>query len=162
MSYVDLHLHLLPGVDDGARDLNESLRHATRLAGEGTHEAVVTPHVGSPGFDVDVGSLSQRTAALQTAIDDQGIDLCLHTGGELHPSQAAKRSADELELIAQGPPGSRWVLLEVPFDGLDERFLETAALLRERGFGAVIAHPERAAGLLWDGMPLLRKLVKSG
>ncbi|MBV9309946.1 MAG: hypothetical protein JOZ73_03900 [Solirubrobacterales bacterium] len=86
----------------------------------------------------------------------------MHTGGELHPSQAAKRSADELELIAQGPPGSRWVLLEVPFDGLDESFLETAALLRERGFGAVIAHPERAAGLLWDGMPLLRKLVKSG
>jgi protein-tyrosine phosphatase len=162
VSYVDLHLHLLPGVDDGARDVEDSLRHAAKLAREGTHEALVTPHVAHPFYDVEVGSLPQRTAELQRAIARAGIGLRLHSGGELHPQRAAQLSPRELDLVAQGPPGSRWVLLEVPFDGIDRPFLESAAIIRRRGFGLVIAHPERAAGLLWDGMPLLRKLVSSG
>ena len=45
MSYVDLHLHLLPGVDDGAQDEAASLAHARRLAAEGVREVTVTPHV---------------------------------------------------------------------------------------------------------------------
>ena len=162
MSYVDLHLHLLPGVDDGARDLRESLRHAAKLSREGTHEALVTPHVAHPSYDVEVGSLSRRTAELQRAIECEGIRLRLHPGGEIHPQRAAALSARELDLVAQGPPGSRWVLLEAPFDGIDQRFIETAGSIRARGFRLVIAHPERATGLLWDGMPRLRTLVASG
>ena len=51
---VDIHLHLLPGIDDGPGTLDASLEHAARMAAAGVREAVVTPHVGHPQFDVAV------------------------------------------------------------------------------------------------------------
>ena len=68
MSYVDLHLHLLPGVDDGPPDEAASLVHAERLAREGVHEATVTPHIGHPDYPLDVATIAERTRALQAAI----------------------------------------------------------------------------------------------
>src|SRR5206468_1900720 len=123
MSYVDLHLHLLPGVDDGARDERESLDHAARMVKAGVREALVTPHVGHPTYPLDVATIPAHTAALQAALDGAGIALCLHAGGEIHPDAAASLGAAELRVLAQGPPGARWVLAEVPFAGVDEAFL---------------------------------------
>src|SRR3954465_9429139 len=162
MSHVDLHLHLLPGVDDGARDERASLEHAARMERDGVREAVCTPHIGHPLFPVDVGELAERTAALQSALRSAGIGLRVHPGGEIHPDVAESLSAAELRLIAQGPAGSRWVLAEVPFGGVDEGFLAGCRSIRGHGFGLVIAHPERAAGLLDGGLTLLRDELRAG
>jgi protein-tyrosine phosphatase len=160
MSYVDLHLHLLPGVDDGARDERESLEHATRMAMEGVREAVVTPHIGLERFPLDPLTIPARTLALQARLDRAGIPLRLHPGGEIHAS--ARLTAAELDAIAQGPAGARWVLYEVPFDGIDDVFLEGCRAIREHGFGVVIAHPERAAGLLPGGLARLGEELAAG
>lgn len=162
MSYVDLHLHLLPGVDDGARTEAEALTYAARMAADGVRRATVTPHVAHPRFRFDVRSLPERVRHLQRRLDDAGIPVRLQAGGELHPSGAAELSDAELQLVAQGPPDSRWVLLEVPFAGIDACFLATARAVAAKGFGLVIAHPERAAGLLSSGLPLLRTLLREG
>ena len=162
MSHVDLHLHLLPGVDDGPEDEAASLTHAARLAEGDVREATVTPHVGHPWFPIDVGSIPERTRALQMAIDDAGLDLRLHPGGEIHPEGATSLNAAQLDVIAHGPPGARWVLLEVPFAGIDEHFLESCAHVRARGFGLLIAHPERAHGFLAGGHALLRDELEAG
>ncbi len=162
MSHVDLHLHLLPGVDDGPPDQPASLAHAERLALSGVHEATVTPHVGHPWFPLEVATIPERTRELQAAIDAAGIDLRLHPGGEIHPEGATGLSAIELDVIAHGPPGARWVLLEVPFAGIGEPFLAACAHVRERGFGLLIAHPERAEGFLPGGHELLRHELAAG
>lgn len=162
MSYVDLHLHLLPGVDDGPPDEAASLSYAATLAAAGVREATVTPHVGHPLFDLDVATIPERTRALQVALTREGIGLRLHPGGELHPAGAAALTAAELAVVAQGPPGARWLLFEVPFAGIDEAWLETCRRLRAQGYGLVIAHPERAANLLDDGLGLLRSELAAG
>src|SRR4051812_20911899 len=162
MSHVDLHLHLLPGVDDGARNERESIEHAARMTRDGVHEAVVTPHIGHPAFPVAIDEIAPRTAALQAALNRAGVRLTLHPGGEIHPDVAAALSAAELRLIAQGPAGSRWVLAEVPFAGVDEAFLAGCRAIRRHGFGLVIAHPERAAGLLDGGLAMLRDELHAG
>src|ERR1700759_4498544 len=110
MALIDLHLHLLPGVDDGARDEAAALAHAARMAAAGVHEATVTPHVGSSFFPVDVATIAERTAELQRALDRAAIALRVRRGGEIHPEAAAELAPADLELIAQGPPGARWVL----------------------------------------------------
>src|SRR4051812_39686098 len=133
MSYVDLHLHLLPGVDDGARDERESIEHAARMADDGVREALVTPHVGHPQFPLDVSTIAARTAALQAALDRAGVELRLRPGGEIHPDVAASLTARELHAIAAGPAGSRWVLAEVPFTGIDDGFLEGCRAIRRAG-----------------------------
>ena len=162
MSHVDLHLHLLPGVDDGPPDEAASLVHAERLAREGVHEATVTPHVGHSEFRLDVATIAERTRALQTAIDAAGIELLLHPGGEIHPDGATALSRADLDLIAHGPAGARWVLFEVPFAGIDDEWLAACRHIREAGFTLLIAHPERAAGFLTGGHELLRPELAAG
>lgn len=163
MTRADLHLHLLPGVDDGARDLAASLLHAQRMVAAGVTEATVTPHVGNPFFPgVDVHEIRERTQALQREYDRRRIGLRLHPGGEIHPTAAHDLSASQLDLIAHGPAGARWVLAEVPFTGVTPEFAAGLDAIRGRGFGVVIAHPERAEGLLDGGLALLRPSLRAG
>jgi protein-tyrosine phosphatase len=159
---IDLHLHLLPGVDDGPADEAASLVHAERLARDGVHEATVTPHVGHPDLPVDVHTIAERTRALQRAIDAAGIALHLHPGGEIFRSGATALGRAELDLIAHGPPGARWVLLEVPFGGIDDTFIDAARHVRGRGFALLIAHPERAARFDPDGLRRIRPVLADG
>jgi protein-tyrosine phosphatase len=159
---IDLHLHLLPGVDDGPPDLETSVRFAADVAASGVEEATVTPHVGHPWFELDVAGIPRRTRELQSAIDRAGIRLRLRPGGELHPRGVFSLGAEELATVAQGPPHARWVLLEVPFDGIDEGFLAACDHVRAHGYGILIGHPERAAGLLDGGLRLLRRELLRG
>jgi protein-tyrosine phosphatase len=90
-------------------------------------------------------------------------DVANTLGGELDAEYAHRLSDAELQLIAQGPPGSRWLLVEAPFRGLDAAFAADCAALLRRGFGAVIAHPERAAGARSPaGVAALRGLLATG
>jgi len=149
-------------VDDGPEDEAASLIHAERLARDGVHEATVTPHVGHPWFPLDVATIPERTRALQAALDAAGIDLRLHPGGEIYPAAATTLGAAELDVIAHGPRGARWVLLEVPFAGIDEAYLAACAHIRELGFGLLIGHPERAVGFLRGGRERLREEIAAG
>lgn len=159
---IDLHLHLLPGVDDGPADEAASLEHAERLVHGGVTEATVTPHVGHHSFPLDVATIAGRVAELQAALDRAALPLRLHAGGEIHPAGATTLGPAELEAVAHGPAGARWVLLEVPFAGIDDGFVESYRHIRRHGFGCVIAHPERARGILSGGLRRLRPLLTDG
>jgi len=154
---IDLHCHLLPGVDDGPATLEESLRYALLAWQQGTKRIVATPHVER----VDIAELPDRVRELRAALDEAGIGLRVDCGGELKPHSVPALSDEELDTIAQGPAGHRWVLLEVPFRGLGEHMLEAAGELRARGFASLLAHPERASGFR-ESIPVLREQVESG
>jgi len=162
MSYVDLHLHLLPGVDDGPATNAASLDFAAHLAAAGVREATVTPHVAHARFPLEVSSIPERTADLQALLASEGIEIALHPGGEIHPSGATDLYHRDLELIAHGPRGGRWVLLEVPFGGISRLFIDACEHIRDEGFGLLIAHPERASGLLSGGLDRLRTQIAEG
>lgn len=137
---TELHFHLLPGVDDGPNDDAEAIDLARLAVEDGTGRVVVTPHVRM----ADLEALTRITARLQGALRAAGVDLELQAGGELSPDDVASLEHDQLELLAHGPPGDRWLLLEAPlFSGT--RDLDSAAdELRDRGFGLLIGHPERS------------------
>lgn len=162
MTYVDLHVHLLPGVDDGPKDLTESLGLAAKMAAAGVTEATVTPHVGHARFPLDVSTIAERTRELQEALDREGIGVVLHPGGEIHPAGATDLGPAELDLVAHGRRHARWVLLEVPFGGISRAFLEACAHVRACGFRLLIAHPERASGLMDGGLARLRPELAAG
>jgi protein-tyrosine phosphatase len=85
----------------------------------------------------------------------------LHGGGELAHEDALWLGPRDLERIAQGPAGARWLLLECPFEGLDEAVVRAAERLWEHGYGVLLAHPERAAAIAGADRRL-RALVARG
>ena len=159
MPAVDLHCHLLPGVDDGPARLDESVAYARAAAAAGTGTIVATPHVEQ----VVVAELPERVDEVRAALASEGIDLRVEVGGELKPQSIPALSDDELETIAHGPPGARWVLYEVPFRGIDDEFLDGAHELRARGYGIVMAHPERSRDFVAvGGLEQLDPLIAGG
>ena len=159
MGFTDLHCHLLPGVDDGPATTAESVAYAAAAAAAGTTTVVATPHVEL----VEVRELPERVRALLAAIEAEGVALDVRCGGELKPFSIAGLAQAELELIAQGPPGARWLLYEVPFHGADEEFVAGARELRERGFGLLLAHPERSRGMLeGGGLAVIEAQLRAG
>ena len=145
MSYADIHFHILPGVDDGPSSMDESVALAAAAVADGTRTVVATPHVRS-GFLSDVSDLPDRVRELSERLAREGIGLAVRRGAELGHDMVGRLSQAELDSIAHGPPGGRWLLVETPFVALDGEFTAATDELRDRGFGVVIAHPERARG----------------
>jgi protein-tyrosine phosphatase len=155
---VDLHCHLLPGVDDGPATLEETVAYARDALAAGTGTIVATPHVEQ----VDVDELPGRVDEVRAALRGAGIDLRVEVGGELKPESIGQLDGTQLDLIAHGPPGARWLLYEVPFGGVDDAFLDGAEELRARGYGLLLAHPERSRGLLAGGLRRLEPALCAG
>jgi protein-tyrosine phosphatase len=159
VSFTELHFHLLPGVDDGPRTMAESLELAAAAAADGSSVVIASPHV-HPNMVTEPLSLPERVAELNARLREARIPLHVETGGELAHRMVGRLSDEQLEVIAHGPAGRRWVLLECPFAGLDENFSEAADELRSRGFACVLAHPERARPLPGADATLARELAR--
>jgi protein-tyrosine phosphatase len=142
MNYTDIHFHLLPGIDDGPATLDESVALAASAAADGTDTIVATPHVRADFFTA-VHELPDRVREVENRLADEGIDVRILCGGELGHSMVGRLTQPELDVIAQGPPGGRWVLVESPFSGFGEDFTAATDELRDRRFQVVVAHPER-------------------
>jgi protein-tyrosine phosphatase len=158
---VDLHFHLLAGVDDGPTDLTDSLELAAEALADGSDTILSTPHVRHD-YVTDTLGLREQTGELRAALARARIELRVLCGGELGHEMVWRLGQAELEAVAGGPPGARWVLLEAPFAGFAEDFHDAATELRRRGFGVLIAHPERSADAELDDSAGLRRELAAG
>jgi protein-tyrosine phosphatase len=155
---IDLHSHLLPGIDDGARDLPSALAMG-RAAVEGGVEAIVaTPHV-SVTYRNDPLTFRERVAEVQAALDDAGIALQVHAGAELSHVVAHDLSAEALRACSLG--GGDWLLFEPPLTGPAPFLDRMVEELQEAGYRILLAHPERIAAFQRD-IGLLETLVANG
>ena len=138
---IDLHCHLLPGVDDGARDLADAVAMARQAQADGIAAVCATPHI-RPDHAVAIEELPGRLAELSAAVRAAGCQTRILPGGEVATTAVDQLDDDDLKAVALG--GSpRWILLEPPPGPLDHRVKSAALALRRRGFRALIAHPER-------------------
>ena len=157
---VEIHFHILPGIDDGPATMEESLELARLAVRDGTRSVVATPHVRGDFF-TDVHELPHRVRELNARLRLEGIPLDVVQGGEVGPDLIQGLDDHALEQVAVGPEGARWILLEPPFTSLAGA-LDAAAELRARGYTVVLAHPERSAGVLRSGCRLLREELAAG
>jgi protein-tyrosine phosphatase len=144
---LDLHCHILPGLDDGAADTNVSLAMA-RIAEEAGIQAIVsTPHVRED-YPFDVDELPARRQELQSALDAEGINVLIESGAELDLDMASQLDDDVLETLCLG--GGRYLLVESPYTHALAWLEEALKGLQERGFRPVLAHPERCPSFISD------------
>lgn len=150
---VDLHCHILPGVDDGAIDLHDSMHMARAAVGQGCKAVVASSHFGEALFDTTPELLRQEHERLVKALAREQIPLQVFPGAEnfLPDGDVAEFVRNAIPVGANG----RWVLFDFsmrrPPPGV------TAAIdgLKRRGLGAIIAHPERNVALMDDPTPLV-------
>ena len=158
---TEVHFHALHGLDDGPETIDESLALLGLAQLEGTATIVVTPHVRGD-FVTDVRDLPERTRELSEAARRDGLSVELRTGAELGHDMVGRLVQSELELVAQGPPGARWVLVEAPWGCFGEDFHAATDELRDRGFGVLIGHPERSADASLYRSEGLRHQLRAG
>lgn len=137
---IDLHCHILPGVDDGALDLRDSAGMARQAAADGIEAICATPHIRHD-HDVRIEEIAGRVATLNSHLNEEGIPVVVLQGGEIAETAVEALSEEELALVALG--GGRWVLLEPAPGPLTDSLSRRVEHLAERGHRALIAHPER-------------------
>ena len=138
---IDLHCHLLPGIDDGAPDLDTSLEMARMAVADGIRTVACTPHI-YPGVFMNTGpGIRQAVAALQQVLDGAGIALRLVVGADVH---VVPELLDNLRSgLAPTLGGTRYFLLEPPHHVAPPRFAEFVFSLIAAGYVPLITHPER-------------------
>lgn len=155
---IDTHCHLLPELDDGPRDLAESVELARELRDAGVTAVVCTPHLNRrfpTGFDAAEHQLERLREALKPA----GIDLELALAAELGPNAAIEQEADELRrraiarrfLLVELEPATPATFLGLCADRLDELSLVP-----------VFAHPERCRAIQRDASALAAARARGG
>lgn len=138
---LDLHCHILPGIDDGAPDMAAALAIARAMVAVGYTHIAPSPHTGDgPGGDVSTALNAATRQSLQAALDAASIPLTLLANAEHCVGPALfERLPDGATCIGAE---SRWLLVELPW----ERILQPEQLLfrlQTKGYRLLLAHPER-------------------
>jgi protein-tyrosine phosphatase len=138
---VDLHCHILPGLDEGARDLDDTVAMAEQARADGIEATCATPHIRHD-HDVALHELPDRLAELAEALRASGCGTRVLSGGEVAVTTHEELDDSELACVSLG--GSRrWILLEPPPGPLDDRLERVGEELHARGFSPLVAHSER-------------------
>ncbi len=156
---IDLHSHLLPGIDDGARDIEMSLAMARMFVADGVKVVACTPHI-LPGLYHNTGpGIRAAVAQLSSAIKDAGIDLELVCGSDAHMAPGFVNGLASGQILALGD--TRYVLVEPPHHVLPQRLEQFFFDILVGGYVPILTHPER---LTWIGgnYGAIERLAKAG
>jgi protein-tyrosine phosphatase len=155
---IDLHCHILPGIDDGAADLEDSVAMAAQAAADGIGVICATPHIRHD-HDVIIEELGARVGELNRELRRRRLPVTVVKGGEVAETILEHLDPGELKTVALGH-GGRWILLEPAPGPLSDSLEAATADLHRRGFGVLVAHPERH--LAHDLEPRLAALIAAG
>ncbi len=138
---IDLHCHLLPGIDDGSPDEATSFEMARIAVADGITFTACTPHIYPGLYENNTRSIRERVTALQVRLDAEGIPLRLTSGADAHltPELLARLRAQTAPTLN----GGRYFLLEPPHHVAPPHFEEAVFNFVVSGYVPVITHPER-------------------
>src|SRR6185369_3150431 len=146
---IDIHSHLLPGVDDGCRDDHESFDCIALLKAAGYVGTVCTPHMGEDLYRMNIPSLvAQHVALLQERIDAAHLGYRVWPGGEVRITPGVIAWFEQFGVPTLGP--SRCVLLDFWEHRWPDWVNKTFTWLIQRGYQPILAHPERINAKSFD------------
>ena len=142
---IDLHAHILPGLDDGSKNLTESLSMAQVASDDGIHTIVATPHVLQGVFDNDKNKILSAVRALNQTLQEQNIAVYILPGAEYYLEADLPLKLSQGELLTINDNG-RYLLVELPSAFIPEYTAQVLYEIQLQGVTPIIAHPERNAG----------------
>ena len=142
MVMVDLHCHLLPGIDDGSKSMEISLRLAREATENGVTHALLTPHHMNGHYVNHKQDVIRRTKEFQKQISAHNIPLIVFPGQEVRINGQLLEALDKDDILF-ADTGNRYLMLEFPDDDVPHYTGQMIFNLQRRGITPVIVHPER-------------------
>ncbi len=146
---IDLHIHLLPGIDDGPADAAGTVELARACVEDGIQAVAATPHVSEKYF-TSPSRMRQGVEEARAAIKAAGIPLKVYGGAEVEIAQMGRLSDDDLRALTLGPTEG-FMLLETPYAAWPMDLETQLGRLATLGIRGILAHPERSAGVQASG-----------
>lgn len=157
---IDIHTHILPGLDDGARDLEQAVAMAAVAVRDGVHSLVATPHVMRGRYDYSRAKILKHVADLNLCLQVQQIKLPILPGAEYCLEQDLPQRLAAGQLLTLNDTG-RYLLVEFPASGVPEYAGNVLQGLLSQGITPILAHPERNHRLVKEP-DILERLVARG
>jgi protein-tyrosine phosphatase len=159
---VDLHCHLLPGIDDGPEMLDEAMALVEHAVSGGILRAIVTPHILPGRYENTLSRIHEAAARFRTYLNERRIPLEIGYAAEIRIGPDVLTLADRGELPTLGTvDGYGIVLIEFPDSHILPGSAELVAAMLERKLRPLIAHPERNKDVMHD-VERIAPFVQSG
>lgn len=156
---IDLHCHILPGIDDGAADLDVALGMAAMAVADGITTTACTPHIMPGVYDNGPNAIRNLVNLLRKALAEAGVPLELVVGSDAHMRPDFSTALDQGNILALND--SRYVLFEPPHHVPPPRLEECLFGIQMAGYVPILTHPERLSWIA-SRYSLLAHLAKSG
>lgn len=156
---IDIHSHILYGVDDGPAQLEETLEMFEQALKEGITEIISTSHAFHPQFNTSATIVTEQIKLLQQTIEERQLPLKLHRGHEVRLKDNLVELLQEQKIHTLA--GSKYLLLELPSSGIPKYTVDIIHQLLSEDILPIIAHPERNKAIA-DNPSRLAKLINHG
>ncbi|MDB9775439.1 histidinol phosphatase [Vicingaceae bacterium] len=155
---TDFHSHLIPGIDDGAQTMEDSILLIQGLQSLGFEKIITTPHCMSDFYKNTPSIIQEGLANVKEELKNRGIDVELEASAEYYLDDDFERKIDEGEII---PFGDNYILFELPFLAEPQNFNEVVFKLQSMGYRPILAHPERY-GFYYNNFETYQDFVDRG
>ncbi|MGA1869180.1 MAG: tyrosine-protein phosphatase [bacterium] len=157
---IDIHCHILPGMDDGAENLEESIQMCSLASRDGIKTIVATPHTMNGVYINNCQLIKKSVNNLNIVLNNNNIDVVIIPGAEVHVNYNLK------ELLNQGSAmtindDNKYILLELPVYIVPPKIEEQIFQLKLEGITPIISHPERNMAIQ-NNLNLIYKMIKQG
>jgi len=157
---IDIHSHIISGLDDGAKSLNESIMMAKIAVNEGIHTIIATPHYIDGEYNINKLEILKKVNELNETLESEDISLRILPGQEIriHGDLVKEYRAGNYSSLNDG---GKYLLLELPSNHVPRYTEQLLYDIQFEGLTPIIAHPERNKGFI-ENPSSLYNLVKNG
>ncbi|WP_214071946.1 CpsB/CapC family capsule biosynthesis tyrosine phosphatase [Mucilaginibacter sp. dw_454] len=150
---VDMHSHVLPGIDDGAQNVDESIFLIKKMMEAGIKKIIATPHIMIDYYRNTPETISAALEILKAELKRQGMDIEVQAAAEHYFDETFEQRVEDKKLMLMG---DNYVLYEYPFISAPQNAFHVLQKLTAAGYKPILAHPERYNYMTVEEMANLR------
>jgi tyrosine-protein phosphatase YwqE len=137
---VDMHSHVLPGIDDGAKTLEESVALVKKMMALGIKKIIATPHIMSDYYKNTAETINSALKILKSELEKEKIDIVVEAAAEHYFDETFEDLVNNRKLMVMG---DNYVLFEFSFISKPPNAIPVIQKLKDLGYKPILAHPER-------------------
>jgi protein-tyrosine phosphatase len=150
---TDMHSHVLPGIDDGAQNVEESIFLIKKMMALGIKKIIATPHVMIDYYRNDAESIGNALAILKAELENQKIDIDISAAAEHYLDETFEKRIEDRKVFTMG---DNYALFEISFINQPPNVIHTIQKLQDSGYKPILAHPERYGYMTIEQLKTIR------